>query len=71
MSPWSWTTSPILFDCGRGALTQLIRAGLDPSKVEHVFLTHLWSNAEEERLKKEVAAHFFGEIVVGRELLSV
>ncbi|MBI4490734.1 MAG: MBL fold metallo-hydrolase [Deltaproteobacteria bacterium] len=31
---------PILFDCGRGVITQLVRAGVDPSKVEHVFLTH-------------------------------
>ncbi|MFQ5903189.1 MAG: MBL fold metallo-hydrolase [Candidatus Binatia bacterium] len=31
---------PILFDCGRGTVTQLVRAGLDPSKVERVFLTH-------------------------------
>ncbi len=31
---------PIIFDCGRGAVTQLVRAGIDPSQVEHVFLTH-------------------------------
>jgi len=31
---------PILLDCGRGALTQLVRAGIDPAKVERVFLTH-------------------------------
>jgi len=32
--------SPILFDCGRGAVTQLVRAGIDPAQVEYVFLTH-------------------------------
>ena len=31
---------PILFDCGRSAVTQMTRAGLDPSMVEYVFLTH-------------------------------
>ena len=32
---------PILLDCGRGALTQLVRAGIDPAQVEQVFLSHL------------------------------
>ena len=32
---------PILLDCGRGALTQLVRAGIDPALVEQVFLSHL------------------------------
>ncbi len=41
------------------------------ANVKKLVLTHLWSNAEEERLKKEVAAHFSGEIVVGHDLLSV
>lgn len=31
---------PILFDCGRGAATQLVKLGLDPWRVRHVFLTH-------------------------------
>ncbi len=31
---------PLLFDCGRGAVTQLVSAGIDPAQVEHVFLTH-------------------------------
>jgi len=31
---------PILFDCGRGAATQLVKLGLDPWRVENVFLTH-------------------------------
>ena len=32
---------PILLDSGRGALTQLVRAGIDPAQVEQVFLSHL------------------------------
>ena len=32
--------SPIVFDCGRGVVTQLVRAGIDSAEVEHVFLTH-------------------------------
>ena len=31
---------PLLFDCGRGAVTQLVSAGIDPAQVEQVFLTH-------------------------------
>jgi ribonuclease BN (tRNA processing enzyme) len=31
---------PLLFDCGRGAVTQLVSAGIDPARVEQVFLTH-------------------------------
>ncbi len=31
---------PILFDCGRGTIVQLVRAGIDPARVEHIFLTH-------------------------------
>lgn len=39
--------------------------------VKKLVLTHLWSNEGEDRLKREVAAHFSGEIVVGRDLLTV
>ncbi len=31
---------PILFDCGRGAVIQLVRTGLDTAQVEQVFFTH-------------------------------
>ena len=32
---------PLLFDCGRSAVTNLRRAGIPPESVDHVFLTHL------------------------------
>lgn len=32
---------PLLFDCGRSAVTNLRRAGIPPESVNHVFLTHL------------------------------
>ena len=32
---------PLLFDCGRGAATNLRRAGIPPETVSRVFLTHL------------------------------
>jgi len=33
--------NPLLFDCGRGAVTGLRRAGIQPETVNTVFLTHL------------------------------
>ncbi len=32
---------PILVDCGEGATMQLMKAGVPPQKVKHVFFTHL------------------------------
>lgn len=32
---------PILVDCGEGATMQLVKAGVPPQKVKHVFFTHL------------------------------
>lgn len=31
---------PFLVDCGEGATTQLVRAGLDPAMVKHLLITH-------------------------------
>ena len=31
---------PLLFDCGLGTLFQLLKAGIDPSAVKHLFFTH-------------------------------
>jgi ribonuclease BN (tRNA processing enzyme) len=31
---------PLLLDCGRGAVTQLVSAGIDPAEVEQIFITH-------------------------------
>src|SRR5215204_3974748 len=31
----------LLFDCGEGAQTQIIRAGLSPSRLAAIFITHL------------------------------
>ena len=33
-------TEPILVDCGEGAMTQLVRAGVQYRDVHHIFLTH-------------------------------
>ena len=30
-----------LFDCGHGATRQMIKAGIDPTEVNHIFLSHL------------------------------
>src|SRR5215210_1020681 len=31
----------LLFDCGEGTQTQIIRAGLNPSRLSAIFITHL------------------------------
>ena len=31
----------LLFDCGERATVNLVRAGINPMNVDHVFLTHL------------------------------
>ena len=33
--------TPILVDCGEGATMQLVKAGISPQEVKHVFFTHL------------------------------
>ena len=33
--------TPILVDCGEGATMQLVKAGIPPQEVKHVFFTHL------------------------------
>jgi ribonuclease Z len=37
----AWEGEWLLFDCGEGTQTQIIRAGLNPSKLAAIFITHL------------------------------